>query len=373
LGGFVSEWLILQSLLRSGEIEATGVRVVMALVGAVVALTAALAVTCFAKAFAMTFLGLSRSSRPVPAEAPRTQRSAFVILALLSLVLGVTPTFVLPGIASASGSASSAAVADLLVPPFFQPKRPDGTAALPPQFVADFHDLGAQVGMGQIPGRGLVVMLRGGAKNPVVFAMSTTYFILVLGLLLATVRGLALLSRRRVTRARPWDGALPRLVPELTYSASGFSNPVRVVFQGIFRSSLEERRERITERFRSAIRVTRRDDYFADRWFVAPIVRIARSIADFLTRMHEGRLNACVAYVLGTLVLVLTIGILAGAFPEGERQGVDRGAHHRVVHLRLDRETDTPTRGEHRGIFLQYVTDDFRDAFEAPDLDESTK
>jgi hydrogenase-4 component B len=315
LGGFVSEWLILQSLLRSGEIEATGVRVVMALTGAIVALTAALAVTCFAKAFAMTFLGLSRSSRPAPHEAPRTQRAAFALLALASLLLGITPTYVLPGIASASGAASSTAVADLLVPPFFQPTRPDGTAALPPGFVADFHALGAQVGAGRIPGRGLVVMLRGGTKNPVVFAMSTTYFIVVLALLLAAVRGLAALSRRRVRRGPPWDGALPRLVPELTYTASGFSNPVRVVFAGIFRSSLEERRERIVEHFRSAIRVTRREDYFADRWFVAPIVRSSAYIGDLLARIHEGRLNACVAYVLGTLVLVLTIGIAAGAFP----------------------------------------------------------
>ena len=59
--GFVSEWLTLQTLLRGVEIPSTVLRLVFALCGAVLALTAALAVTCFVKAFAMGFLGLPRS------------------------------------------------------------------------------------------------------------------------------------------------------------------------------------------------------------------------------------------------------------------------------------------------------------------------
>lgn len=58
LNGFVSEWLILQALLRSAEFSSTALRLVFALCGAVLALTAALAVTCFVRAFAMGFLGI---------------------------------------------------------------------------------------------------------------------------------------------------------------------------------------------------------------------------------------------------------------------------------------------------------------------------
>ena len=58
--GFVSEWLTLQVMLRSAELSSIGAKIVFALCGAGLALTAALAVTCFVKVFAMSFLGMRR-------------------------------------------------------------------------------------------------------------------------------------------------------------------------------------------------------------------------------------------------------------------------------------------------------------------------
>ena len=58
--GFVSEWLTLQMMLRSAELSSTAAKMVFALCGAGLALTAALAVTCFVKVFAMSFLGMRR-------------------------------------------------------------------------------------------------------------------------------------------------------------------------------------------------------------------------------------------------------------------------------------------------------------------------
>ena len=78
---------------------------------------------------------------------------------------------------TAGGSA-----ADALVPPFFASNPAHDT--LPPAFVEEFHNLGAQVGQSVLPGRGLVVMHRGGAENPVVFAMSTSYTLVALIVLL---------------------------------------------------------------------------------------------------------------------------------------------------------------------------------------------
>jgi hypothetical protein len=51
---------------------------------------------------------------------------------------------------------------------------------LPAAFVSEFHDLGGEVGQGILPGLGLVVLHRGGPENPVVFAMSTSYTMVVL-------------------------------------------------------------------------------------------------------------------------------------------------------------------------------------------------
>ena len=58
--GFVSEWLTLQTMLRSAELSSTVAKMIFALCGAGLALTAALAVTCFVKVFAMSFLGMRR-------------------------------------------------------------------------------------------------------------------------------------------------------------------------------------------------------------------------------------------------------------------------------------------------------------------------
>ena len=86
--GFVSEWLMLQTMLRSAELSSTVVKIVFALCGATLALTAALAVTCFVKAFAMGFLGMTRSPQAQnSAEAPRSMTAPMVLLAVLCLLL----------------------------------------------------------------------------------------------------------------------------------------------------------------------------------------------------------------------------------------------------------------------------------------------
>ncbi len=61
LNGFVSEWLTLQTVLRSALLSSSAIKIVFAVSGALLALTAGLAVTCFAKVFAMGFLGMARS------------------------------------------------------------------------------------------------------------------------------------------------------------------------------------------------------------------------------------------------------------------------------------------------------------------------
>jgi hydrogenase-4 component B len=95
--GFVSEWLTLQVMLRSAELSSTGAKIVFALCGAGLALTAALAVTCFVKVFAMSFLGMRRldEGQRVTEAAPPTLAS-MAILAVLCLAFGVLPTYVIP-------------------------------------------------------------------------------------------------------------------------------------------------------------------------------------------------------------------------------------------------------------------------------------
>ena len=181
--GSVSEWLTLQTILRSAILSSTVIKIIFAICGALLALTAGLAVTCFVKVFASGFLGMSRSSAAAEAqEAPATAQTSLAILATLCVLLGVLPTYVIPQIDRAVAPLAHESATAALVPPFFtvNAQKPEN---LPPAFVAEFHDLGAQVGREFLPGRGLVVLHRGEDRNPVVFAMSTSYMLVALAAL----------------------------------------------------------------------------------------------------------------------------------------------------------------------------------------------
>ena len=305
--GFVSEWLMLQTLLRGVEIPSTVLRLVFALCGALLALTAALAVTCFVKAFAMGFLGLPRSESAAKAVEARSSAIAPMgLLALLCLMLGVLPTYVIPALNYELQPLISPGSADTLVQPFFTANAENGQ--LPAAFLQDFHNLGAQSGKGLLPGRGLVVLLRGMEQNPVVFAMSPSYSVIALAvlLLLAWFVVTRLTRRRAVARRALWAGGIPRFLPQMTYTATGFSNPVRVVFQAIFQPNItEDTRQTVAVHFRTAIHRQREETHVVDRLFLQPVGAAMQWIAGFLAGMHHGRLNAYVTYVLAFLLLVL--------------------------------------------------------------------
>lgn len=309
LNGFVSEWLTLQTLLRSAELSSTGLKLLFAMCGAGLALTAALAVTCFVKAFSMGFLGLARSEQAANApEAGKPAVAAMILLAGLCLPLGILPTYVIPALNHDLQPIIAPATTDALVPAFFE-----GNPAhreLPPAFARDFHNLGAQTGQNLLPGRGLVVLHRGGAENPVVFAMSTFYSFLALAIFLSITWGIVFLAtrRRRATRGEVWAGGIPRLLPAMTYTATGFSNPVRVVFQATFRPNIvEDTRETVAVHFRTAILRRRDETYLVDRLFFLPVGTAVVWIAKKMAIMHHGRLSAYVAYLLAFLLLLLAL------------------------------------------------------------------
>ena len=307
--GFVSEWLILQTILRSALLASVAIKIVFAVAGALIALTAGLAATCFAKLFAMGFLGMPRSPEAAQAaEAGLGTRLPLAFLALLCFLFGVLPTYVIPVADQAVVPIAHASATAALVPPFFTPDLPG--EALPPKFVAEFHDLGAQIGAGVLPGRGLVVLHRGAARNPVVFAMSTSYMLLGFAAILALSFGAFRLAARRrsVARGPVWDGGLRRLRPESTYTATGFSNPVRVIFRAILSPRTgEDSTEAVAQHFRTAIH--RKDEVVSivDRLVLEPPLRALRRLA-VVRRMHLGRVNAYAAYVLLALLAVLILG-----------------------------------------------------------------
>jgi len=99
LNGFVSEWLTFQAVLQSPQLPQWGLKIMVPAVGALLALSAALAAACFVKAFGITFLGRPRTKAAEQAvEVDRLSLAAMWLFAALCLVAGVLPGIVMDGL-----------------------------------------------------------------------------------------------------------------------------------------------------------------------------------------------------------------------------------------------------------------------------------
>ena len=310
--GFVSEWLTLEGLLRVVEVHARSVRLAFAVSGALLALTAGLAVTCFVMVFGSSFTGLGRSRAAATARSVSGMLTIpMVVLAAACLALGLLPTLVVPILGKAVAPIAGADGTAALVPDFFHASSANTQGITP----AVFHDLsviGAQVGKWILPGRGAILLHQGGSANPVVFAMSTFYSAVVLALMLGSVYLVFWRLRRRsaVRRSRVWDGGLTALPASMTYTATAFASPVRTLFDSILRPNVEEETEYHERHFRSAIHRRVTSEHIVDRLTLKPVATALRAVARFLARMHHGSVNAYAGYILLMLLLALALGLV---------------------------------------------------------------
>src|SRR2546430_288133 len=207
LNGFVSEWLTYQSLLQGFGTTASLVRIMFPLAGAMLALTGALAAACFVKAFGITFLAQPRSEHAARAhEVPPTMLFGMAILTVACVLLGLFPT----------------AFIQLLDP-------------LTQQLTG--QRLSAQFSLAN----GFVLTSPGANAGTV----STLGIVLVgLSLLLIPFALRLVLARNSKPRRGPrWDCGLRGLTPRMEYPATGFSNPIRMIFKALSRPRRDVQRE----------------------------------------------------------------------------------------------------------------------------------
>jgi formate hydrogenlyase subunit 3/multisubunit Na+/H+ antiporter MnhD subunit len=105
LNGFVSEWLTFQAILLSSDVPSWGIRLIVPAVGAMLALSAALAAACFVKAFGVSFLGRPRT--PAAEHASETDPASLAAMsafAALCLLAGIVPGFVIDVLAPVTES-----------------------------------------------------------------------------------------------------------------------------------------------------------------------------------------------------------------------------------------------------------------------------
>jgi hydrogenase-4 component B len=302
--GFVSEWMLLQSLLRVVEVASVPVRIVFALAGAALALTAGLAITCFAMITATALLGIPRSRAATAAHrAPRTVQVPMLLLAIVCFGLGVWATGVIPVLGRIAAPLVGADATADLVPAFF-----GHVNVLAGSVVQNLSQLGAQLGRGILPLRGLVVLHADGANGPVAYAMSTALTFAVLAFMLLVVWGVAhaVRRRRRAVRRIPWNAGLTQLRPEMAYTATAFSAPVRVLFHAVFNPDIARHEQRqgafLTASRRSEVRV-----HLVDRVVIHPVAETARRLAVRLAGLHHGKVTVYAAYVLAALIAVMLV------------------------------------------------------------------
>ena len=268
LNGFVSEWLTFQAILLSPQIPSWGLKLLVPAVGALLALSAALAAACFVKAFGVTFLGRART--PAAENAQETDRfslAAMFFFAALCLVAGVLPGLFIDALAPVVHSLVG--------------------ARMPMQSGVEWLSI-VPIAESRSSYNGLLVFL----------------FMLLSGGLAAWA--IHRLASDKVRRAPPWDCGYPDASPATQYTASSFAQPIRRVFGTlVFRA-----REHVDMPPPGALRPARITVEMRDLvWdaLYAPIAEGVGVAADRLNHLQFLTIRQFLSLVFAALVLLLLV------------------------------------------------------------------
>ncbi len=199
LNGFVSEWLTFQAILLSPQLPSWGLKFLVPAVGALLALSAALAAACFVKAFGVSFLGRART--PAAAAAQETDSNslaAMYFLAALCLVAGILPGFFIDALAPVTKSLVG--------------------VSMPQQAGVEWLSI-VPIAESRSSYNGLLVFI----------------FVLLAGSIAAFA--IHRLASDKLRRGPAWDCGYPDPSPATQYTASSFAQPIRRVFgTSVFRA-----------------------------------------------------------------------------------------------------------------------------------------
>jgi len=266
--GFVSEWLTFQAVLLSPQLPQWGLKFLALSVGAVLALSAALAAACFVRAFGMTFLGRPRSETAGEArEVDRLSLAAMFALAALCLAAGVLPGFAIDGLAP-------------VVLPLVGDRMP------------------AQAG---VPWLSIV---------PIAESRSSYNGLLVFAFIAASA-SLAVfvihrLASHAVRRSAPWDCGFPDPSPAAQYTADSFSQPIRRVFGAtVFRARESVEMPAPGSPRPARFRIARRDLIWDILY--APVAVVVGALADRFNHVQFLTIRRYLTLVFLALVVLLLV------------------------------------------------------------------
>lgn len=273
--GFVSEWLLLQSLVHG--VSAGGVVTAVAMPAAVgvVALTAGLAVATFVKALGIGFLARPRSAGAAAAtESPASMLAAMGLLAAGCLALAVVPALAGPGLSGAAGAAGL------------------GTPEAP------------------VSG-GVTLRLAGIASSLSPLTVALALVLALAGTALAA-RLVAVRVRRR--RAQPlWDCGAGPPTSRMQYTATSFAQPLARVFDRVLAPETDVDVTPYAESRYILERVSYRQrvpDGIEHRLY-QPLLRAVRRLGRLGTVLANGSVHRYLGYgFLGVTGLLVVLAVL---------------------------------------------------------------
>ncbi len=277
--GFASEWLIFQSLFVG--VAASSLLVKMTFLASIASLsfTGGLAMACFAKAFGITFLGRKREQF-ASEHAPQKEKLSWlvhlpmIILAALTLVLGIGAPFVVSFLVGIVASLVFGTGGETLAFPYLQ-------------------------FMGMSDNFSSILPVHG-------TAIALVIFVAVIG---ASIGWLT--RKRTVTLAPTWDCGMP-LSPKMQITATSFSRSLVIIFRGILRPTKQtdvEYRDAETRYFTSVQSV--KTDFFDvyQNYVFHPIAQAIEYFSDRVKKIQSGNVNVYMLYVFITLIVLLILTI----------------------------------------------------------------
>ncbi|MEO8557205.1 MAG: proton-conducting transporter membrane subunit, partial [Actinomycetota bacterium] len=270
--GFVSEWLLLQSLIHAPHDSNTLLALAMPLSVGAVALTTGLGIAAMVKAFGVGFLARPRSAAAEAAqEAPTSMLAGMSLAALTCVVFALAPVVFAPSLTRV-----------LAVLP-----KVGGDAA-GPQFSTILR----------LPGVA-------GSISPGLLAIA-----LVIAVLLALGLGRWGVRHRPAPAVAPlWACGADALNSRMQYTATSFAEPLQRVFDDILRPDTNVEVTHFAESQYLVEKVTyqaRMVDPVEQR-FYTPVVQAVTTWAQLVRRAHTGSVHLYLAYGAAGLLIVLLV------------------------------------------------------------------
>ena len=266
--GFVSEWLTFQAILLSPQLPQWVPRLIVPAVGATLACAAALAATCFVKAFGMSFLGRSRSKAASDArETDRWSQGAMLLLALLCLAAGIVPGFVMDALAP---------VLKLLIGTRLAVQSSEPWLRIVP-----------------------IDPARSAYDGAVVLCM-----IVIAGT--ATALIVRRFASHALRRAPAWDCGFPDASPATQYTAGSFAQPVRRVFGSVvFRAREHVAMPAPGDTGPARLEVELHDTFWEALYL--PVIRLVDAVSARVNELQFLTVRRYLTLVFSALVLLLII------------------------------------------------------------------